>query len=39
VSTQMRTVEDYTACLEKIKTMLHTYIYEQQQATIGEQIY
>ena len=29
-------MEDYSACLEKIKQMLSTYVYENQQATIGK---
>ena len=36
VTSQMRSMEDYSACLEKIKQMLSTYVYENQQATIGK---
>ncbi|GAB7340421.1 hypothetical protein MBLNU457_6855t2 [Dothideomycetes sp. NU457] len=35
VTSQMRSMEDYSACLEKIKQMLSTYVYENQQATIA----
>ena len=36
VTAQVRTVEDFSACIEKIKIMLHNHIFDQQQATIGE---